>query len=186
MIIRKAEIADAEGIAKVHVDSWRTTYKGIIPDEYLENLSYEKRVMMWKSILSAESNELFENLIVHVAENETGEIVGFVSGGKKQDAFKDYKGELSGIYLLKEYQRHGIGHRIVAAFVQSLLDINVENMLVWFLAENSAKLFYEKLGGREICKGKIVIGKELNSLAYGWKNIRVILNDTDPKDNHIS
>jgi len=43
MIIRKAKLDDATGIAKVHVDSWRTTYKGIIPDDFLNNLSYEQR-----------------------------------------------------------------------------------------------------------------------------------------------
>ena len=47
MIIREANLDDAKGIAKVHVDSWRTTYKNIIPDEYLNNLSYEKREQLW-------------------------------------------------------------------------------------------------------------------------------------------
>ncbi|MFK0522174.1 hypothetical protein ACINKY_08160 [Paenibacillus illinoisensis] len=40
--IREATINDAEGIAKVHVHSWRTTYKGIIPEEFLTNLSYKQ------------------------------------------------------------------------------------------------------------------------------------------------
>ena len=48
ILIRKAELEDAKGIAKVHVDSWRTTYKGIVPDTFLENLSYENREQIWK------------------------------------------------------------------------------------------------------------------------------------------
>ena len=36
MKIRKAIVEDATGIGTVHVDSWRTTYKDIIPDEFLE------------------------------------------------------------------------------------------------------------------------------------------------------
>ncbi len=48
MIIRKAELKDISGIAKVHVDSWRTTYKGIVPDSFLDNLSYENREQIWK------------------------------------------------------------------------------------------------------------------------------------------
>lgn len=51
MQIRKATINDAEGIAKVHVDSWRTTYKGIIPDEFLYNLSYKKELNYGSKIL---------------------------------------------------------------------------------------------------------------------------------------
>ena len=40
--IRPAEISDALGIARVHVNAWRETYKGIIPDSVLDALSYEE------------------------------------------------------------------------------------------------------------------------------------------------
>ena len=45
--IRKADLADTKGIAKVHVDSWRTTYANILPDEYLNSLYYESREQIW-------------------------------------------------------------------------------------------------------------------------------------------
>ncbi|KAF0820926.1 MULTISPECIES: hypothetical protein [unclassified Cytobacillus] len=51
MKIRAAELSDAEGIAKVHVDSWRTTYKDIIPENFLENLSYQSREELWIYII---------------------------------------------------------------------------------------------------------------------------------------
>lgn len=41
MQFRQATSQDAKRIAKVHVDSWRTTYQGIIPDSYLDGLTYE-------------------------------------------------------------------------------------------------------------------------------------------------
>lgn len=66
MKIRKANSVDATSIAKVHVDSWRTTYKGIIPDEFLNNLSYEQRTELWKENLAR-----VDNYIV-VAENNEG------------------------------------------------------------------------------------------------------------------
>lgn len=47
MQIRKATLQDAEAIARVHVDSWKTTYKGIIPDNVLNNLSYTQRTEQW-------------------------------------------------------------------------------------------------------------------------------------------
>jgi hypothetical protein len=43
MRIREATIADVAAIAKVHAESWRTTYKGLLPDDYLANLTYEQR-----------------------------------------------------------------------------------------------------------------------------------------------
>jgi len=49
--IRQADIADAKAIAKVHVDSWRTTYANIVPDDYLTNLSYESREHNWQKTI---------------------------------------------------------------------------------------------------------------------------------------
>jgi len=43
MQIRKANLTDAKGVAKVQVDSWKTTYKNIVPDEYLNKMTYESR-----------------------------------------------------------------------------------------------------------------------------------------------
>jgi hypothetical protein len=51
MTVREAIYTDIPAIARVHVDAWRSTYKGIFSDEYLANLSYEKRERAWYEIL---------------------------------------------------------------------------------------------------------------------------------------
>ena len=57
--IREARIEDAAGMAKVHVDSWRTTYAGIVPDTYLANLSYARREIFWRDILGNTSENKY-------------------------------------------------------------------------------------------------------------------------------
>ena len=47
MTIRHAEPGDARGIAEVHVSSWRTSYRGIVPDARLDELDVESRVSFW-------------------------------------------------------------------------------------------------------------------------------------------
>ncbi|MFJ7661235.1 GNAT family N-acetyltransferase [Lysinibacillus sp. NPDC097162] len=90
--IRKAIEPDAKAIAKVHVDSWRTTYANIVPDEYLINLSYENREQLWIKNIS--------NDAVFVAENNEGQIIGFSSGGKERSGkYIEFEGELYAIYL---------------------------------------------------------------------------------------
>lgn len=42
--IRKAELADAKAIAQVHMKGWQESYKGILPADYLANISYEDRL----------------------------------------------------------------------------------------------------------------------------------------------
>lgn len=41
--IRRAIKDDISAIAKVHVDSWKTTYKGIFANGILDNITYEQR-----------------------------------------------------------------------------------------------------------------------------------------------
>jgi L-amino acid N-acyltransferase YncA len=169
MNVREANIADANGIAKVHVDSWRTTYENIIPDEFLKNLSYERREQLWTNNIPKGN--------VFVAENDEGKIVGFSSGGKERSGkYKEYQGELSSIYILKEYQGQGIGKLLAKPVIKEIEKLGINTMLVLVLEDNNSRLFYEALGGKIIDKVEVEIaGKKLSELVYGWDNIRNIL-----------
>jgi len=103
--IREAKINDAEGIAKVHVDSWRTTYKGIIPEEFLTNLSYKQRNELWIKNIGRTDN------FVIVAENKEGEIIGFADCWKRETNTVPNSSDLTSIYILKEYQGIGFSGR---------------------------------------------------------------------------
>ncbi|MBY6051703.1 GNAT family N-acetyltransferase [Cytobacillus firmus] len=165
MRIRAARLSDAGGIAKVHVDSWRTTYKNIIPEEFLENLSYQSREELWINIIPKG--------IVFVAENDEGQIVGFSSGGKERSGeYKEFQGELTSIYILKEFQGQGIGKALVQSVTKELGKSGMNTMLVFVLADNNSTLFYEAMGGKVIDKIEVEIaGKKLNELVYGWDTI---------------
>ena len=169
MRIRKAVLTDAKGIAKVHVDSWKTTYANIIPDEYLNNLVYEGREQLWKGNIP--------NSDVFVAENEEGRIVGFSSGGKERSGkYPDYTGELYAIYILKAYQGNGLGKLLIKPIIEELQQKKFFSMVVLVLEDNSSRLFYETLGGKKIDTIEVNIsGKKLNELVYGWDNIRTLL-----------
>ena len=77
MIIRQAALEDAAKIARVHVDTWRTAYRGIVPEEYLANMSYEESEKRWAGRLSDSEAKIR----IYVAEDEAGHIAGFVCGG---------------------------------------------------------------------------------------------------------
>lgn len=167
MIIRLAKESDAAGIAKVHVDSWRTTYKGIVPDAYLfETLTYETRMKNWQGNLGRGH--------VFVAEDEEQGIVGFANGGKERSGrYPKYDGELYAIYILKEFQKKEIGRKLMAHVVDYLVNNGFHSMLVWVLEENPSRTFYEKTGGKCVDVETIQIGgRNLQELAYGWENLQ--------------
>ncbi|GGK02172.1 putative N-acetyltransferase YuaI [Lentibacillus kapialis] len=171
MDIKKATQQDASGIAQVHIDSWRTTYKNIVPDKFLASLDYEERTTRWERIISEGS--------VYIAETDDGKIVGFSSGGKEREGKYDgYDGELYAIYIFREYQGQGIGKKLVKPVADELSEAGFKSMLVWVLKDNDASYFYEKLGGRYLDTSDITIaGAKLTGIAYGWPDINELTEE---------
>jgi GNAT superfamily N-acetyltransferase len=171
MIIREATLADAAAITKVHFDSWQTTYPGIIPGEYLARQTYERRLNMHVKMLSSSSGEQFR----YIAEEESGGIVGIASGGSERSGDPVYLGELYGIYLLQSHQRQGIGRRLTLAIADRLAEHCIRSMLVWVLAANPSRGFYEAHGGQVVRAKEVEMGGAmLEEVACGWKETNIL------------
>lgn len=167
--IRKALLSDVREIARVHVDCWKTTYTNIIPNEYIRKLTYEKREKLWEQVIP--------NGNVFVAEDDNGQVIGFADGGiERTGEYKDYKGEMYSIYILKNYQGQGVGRQLIHAVVCELIELGLHSMIVWVLKDNTSCHFYEKMGGKTVASKTIDFsGKKLMELAYGWSNLSLIV-----------
>lgn len=169
ILIRNAEVEDADGIARVHVNAWLETYRGLMSDELLDGLSVERRANRWKQTLS-DPNDVYHRVVV---ASKDGQIVGFANYGKEQSGDGDFLGELFAIYVLKNFQGQGIGRELVKRAAQGLLAQGISSMLVWVLAENPYRRFYESLGGVYLRERTIdFAGEPLREKAYGWRDIR--------------
>ena len=167
MKIRSAEQGDADGIAHVHVSSWQTTYAGIIADTVLANLKVDRRATYWQQVINGDT-EATQHILV--AEDENGNIVGFVSGGAERGNIEGYDGELYAIYLLKTAQGKGVGKQLFQHMKQYLQAQNFSNMALWVLKDNPSRGFYEAQGGNYVTEQMITIGdQELLEVAYGWQ-----------------
>lgn len=163
-IIRKALPEDALQIADVHIKCWRTTYSGVVSDEFLDGMNLEARANSWVRIIEASSSNVL------VADIQ-GVVVGFASSGKSREN-SDYQAELYAIYILEEHQRKNIGRRLLEDSSAWLMECGHSSMVVWILAENPSRRFYESLGGIEVNTKDLPIGKQsLKAVAYGWKDI---------------
>jgi len=170
MNIRKANSQDAQDIGKVHVDSWRTTYKGILPDDFLNNLSYEQRTELWKKNISDATN------YVLVAENKQNEIIGFATGGTRKTNSVPNATDLTSIYLLEEYQGMGIGKQLLKEIFAYFKLKGYEKVFVEVLAENKTRNFYEYYGAQYVNKIEIKIGgKIVEELIYVWNDIDKVI-----------
>jgi ribosomal protein S18 acetylase RimI-like enzyme len=174
LTIRQAIAADASGIARVHVDTWRSTYQGIVPQAFLDSLDLDARAKQWEEWLVREG--------VHVFVAEDGDAVcGFISGGILHDgvhvAALNYDSEIYTLYVLAVAQGRGAGRELMRALAHRLVQDGLMRPVVWALEENPWCGFYERLGGKRVAQKTIEIGgAQLSDIAFGWDEIATLLH----------
>jgi ribosomal protein S18 acetylase RimI-like enzyme len=170
--IRRARLADIPAIASLHNESWANTYRGLVPDSFLDNLRYEDRVRRWEERFTGPAQEEF----IYVAQDAAGSIVGFASGGPERTGHPLYKGELRTLHVSPAFHGQGIGRRLTSAVARRLINMGIPSMLLWVLTGNPACGFYEALGGRKVTeRQEEVPGGFVDEIAYGWLDTRCLL-----------
>ncbi|MBN1657429.1 MAG: GNAT family N-acetyltransferase [Anaerolineae bacterium] len=173
-VIRPAGIDDAHAMARVHVDTWRATYAGIVPDEHLRSLSYDRCAARWVEALSDPAGGTH----AFVAEARPGGIVALASGGPLQEPLDPFDGELYVLYVLQSFQRTGCGTRLVNRVARDLAARGYHSLVIWVLKDNPACHFYERLGGRRTAEKIVEIGGQaLLDVAYTWPDLALFGHD---------
>jgi ribosomal protein S18 acetylase RimI-like enzyme len=165
-MVRLAVLDDATAIARVHVASWRTTYRGLLPDDFLASLSEEPYTDRWRRVIGDGLSRVF-------VVDEGEEIVGFASCGRERAGENGFAGELYAIYIVDSAQRKGHGRELVRAAAGALRELKLPDMIVWVLRDNTAaRHFYERLGGVYVRAQPITIGTTtLEEVSYGWRQL---------------
>jgi ribosomal protein S18 acetylase RimI-like enzyme len=168
--IRKATKRDATFIARVEIETYRSTYGGILPESYLSTLSVEEQKKAWIRRLKERGT-----FILVSEDEETGKIFGFIYAGPARKHDPDHRGEVYAIYILPEHQRAGIGRTLIRSAAASLSRMGIHSLLIWVLSANPARKFYAALGGQYLRSTRHhVDGITQEGVAYGWKNIAVL------------
>ncbi len=142
MNIRPATADDANALARVHVDSWRSAYRGLVPDAYLENLDWEHGALRFRRAIVCGADETY------VAE-ERHEMLGFLTVGACRDADVDpaTTGEIWGIYLAPRHWRRGVGGQLCLHAERVLASRHYLQAVLWVLEGHAgARRFYEAMG----------------------------------------
>ena len=172
MQIRPAEPADAEAVARLHVDAWRTAYRGLVPDSFLESLDWNRRAQRFRESLAQKDEETY------LVELE-GVVLGFVTLGacRDEDVDPEVVGEIWGIYLAPQHWRKGIGRQLCRFGERILHSRGFQEITLWvFTGNEQARRFYEAMGYRADGATKILNpGAPLETVRY-----RRALGDAEP------
>jgi GNAT superfamily N-acetyltransferase len=141
-MIRLATSADAWAIARVHVLSWQTGYRGLVSDSVLDNLSIERRAEFWARVFARP----LADQRTFVADF-SGDVRGFVTGGRCRDKDSPTSGELQAIYVLPEQWDTGTGSALHQVCIDALRADAFTDATLWMVEGNNRALrFYGKHG----------------------------------------
>jgi len=165
--IRKARPGDVSEIANVHVNSWRETYRGLLPSDYLAKLNFRKKIDAWQAVILKT-----DQFHVFVAEDRVG-VIGFATFEAARDVNWEGCGEVSSIYLLSRFKGRGVGRAMLSAGMTELKRRNFSSAYCWVLDGNPTISFYEHTGAEfsGISKDDEIAGQKVKELAYVWKSL---------------
>jgi len=171
--IRRARLSDGPGIAAVHVATWRSTYAGMLPENFLANLStkrltafYEHQIRLGAGLFVAAS----------YGRPDAPGILGFASCGRSRDKGLG-DGELETLYVLDDYRDQGLGGELLRAAARHLAHIGCRSVHTWVLSDNPSRFFYSRMGGRCVAEGFTSVGGEpIGQRAFAWDPIGTLLD----------
>lgn len=160
--IRAATLADRSAISAIHVASWRNTYRGMLPDAFLDGPVSDELYKVW-------SNEpLSPDDVVLVAEDD--EIFGFIAIWCRPDPMID------NLHVLPGRRSKGAGRRLMQAAADALRKRGHNTAYLWVITENERAIrFYEELGGRRTAtEEKDLFGYPVPTYKIEWRDLGVI------------
>jgi len=172
--LRPARSHDAAGIARVHVETWRDTYAGLVPDGYLLNLTQAGQAAQWAAALGG-TRSAETALVAEIIGAQGPRVVGFGSCGRARAG--PVAGEVYTLYVGANWQNRGIGRRLLTGLFEVLAKQRTAAAAIWVLSGNPARFFYEAMGGiRQAERKERFAGTLLDETAYVWPDLQAWLS----------
>lgn len=178
--VRPATSDDAAAIGRIYVDSWRSTYAGLLPERLLLGMSSVRTAASFARSVGRPGSGVL------VAEWQKAGVVGFATAGPSRPgvrAAETYAGEVYTLYVDDDFRGLGLGRALLAAAFEDLGRVGAWSALVWVLAGNPARFFYEAMRGVRAAErqGRLA-GAPIHEIAYGWADTRQPLGRRTPLD----
>ncbi len=141
--IRRIEEKDIETVVDITIESWRDTYKGIISDDFLNDMDR-------KELIERRKKDYNQNGFIVAEVN--GQVVGFCRYTTENIFSKQYEkvdSQICAFYLRPRFKRKGIGSKIFKKVIKELKNNGNKKMIIGCLKDNKdGRMFYEKMGGK--------------------------------------
>jgi GNAT superfamily N-acetyltransferase len=139
--IEPATSGDAQGVAEVHVLSWQHAYRGIFPDEFLAQLSVQRRTTMWRDSIAIGRPQV---LVARIEDR----VAGFIAFGPCRDeAAPEATAEVWAFYLAPDHWSTGMGRALWQATRERMRLQGACHASLWVLAANLRAIRFYLVAG---------------------------------------
>jgi len=164
MQIRRATIEDAEGVAETVISAWRSAYRGVLPDEFIDRREVEPTARRIRESWNPARLAL-------VVVDEDGRVVAQATEHRPPQR-PGFQAEIGALYVRAGCGRQGHGSRLLRAMAEEFLADGRRSLCIHTLRENRiGRAFYERAGG-------VLIGEDewsgYPAVWYGWEDVSVI------------
>lgn len=120
--------------------------------------SYNVRERQWREAFAKNEAAWF----CFVVERPDGELVAFAQGNRSDHS--EFGGQLDKIYVLRDYQRMGIGRRLLGHVARRFRQLGVNSMWLFGDARNPSSRVWTALGATKT-------DSDPGTGNYGWRNL---------------
>jgi len=170
MTIVEATLADAPAIAALHAASWRSAYRGMLPDAFLDGPIEGNRLEHWTHRMSLASPRRYVlSAVTH------GRLFGCACVFAAADP--EWGALLDNLHVAPDAKGRGIGARLLGGALEWVRATSRDDrMHLWvFDANEPARRFYDRQGGRVTGArtAEIIPGTQVAELRYAWETVVV-------------
>lgn len=155
--IRKVTIEDIDKIVEIKIGTWKEAYKGILEDNFLQNMDYQKNYNNFKKEIEADTKKKMNYVITR-----NNEIIGYSKYGVLEN--EEYDSIIYAIYMKDTEKNKGYGRILFHYVEEELRKLGCKNMILWCIYRNKpSREFYKKMKGKE---GKKILSQIGNQKIY--------------------
>ena len=160
--IRQATESDISVISQIHAQTWKSAYKGIVPQRFLDGLRADTWVPAFKNWFEL---EVFKVALLL----EDADAVGCITYGASRDNDFPHWAEIVSLYVLPQVQGKGYGRLLMGTALSQFKTRRFNHCFLWVLKDNlKARSFYERMGFSQCGEESevVFVGQALADLRY--------------------
>jgi len=166
VVFREATADDIPNVARVHVESWQKSFAGLLPQDYLDHLSVERRAEVFRKRVSENS---YKMIVVEVVEEG---IIGFADFGEPVLPGVDFDAQIYSFYFLAEFQRMGFGREMFDRCIKKIQGRGFRSLCLDSLEVSPYRRFDSKMGGTIVGRASHKLGDTgFATVIYGWQDL---------------